>query len=142
MSNAILDKLRDEVEGGDPWMPHSDSSHPNPLVGELVAWTEGTTKDGTRACAVAQVLEEGTGKLWSVWTWHASLRAQLTGDKDNPVPEPDRPLQPGCFVAIRWTGKRPRQDGDGEAHGYRTAVSRPDDQTDAAASPADDDIPF
>jgi hypothetical protein len=138
MSATILDRLRDEVEGGDPWLPHTEPEHPNPLVGEFVAWTEGTTKDGTKACAVAQVLEQGTGKLWSVWTWHAALRAQLTGNKDKPVPVEQRPARPGCFVAIRWTGKRVRQDGDGETHGYRTAISEPD-QAAIDTEPDDDD---
>lgn len=149
MSNPILEQLRDDVERGDAWTPHSDPSQPNPLVGEALGWSEGKTKDGTRGCAVLEVLADG--KVWSLWTWHAALRAQLTGSKDSLVPVEERPVQMGTFVAVRYLGKFPRQDGDGETHRYRTALSKADAATAEVgqgggeaptSTDADDGIPF
>ncbi len=141
MSNqqlSILDQLRDEVERGDSWVPYSDPTHPNPLVGTVVAWDTGSSKDGTK-CEICTV-RDTDDKVWSVWTWHSYLRIQLLGDKDNVVPVEERPAQAGCFVAIRHLGKFPRQDGDGEVHRYRTAISPA--TSDSEASSNVDDIPF
>lgn len=139
MSSNILEQLRDEVERGDSWVPNDNPEHPNPLVGEAVEWNTGTTKDKTRECEVL-VVKEVDGKTWSVWTWHAGLRAQLTGDKDIFLPVERRPVQAGYFVAIRYIGKFPRDDGDGEVHRYKTAIGRPDG-TSASAEAATDDEP-
>jgi len=124
VTRQILDKLRDTVDRGDSWRPHDDPEHPNPLAGVALEWSSGRTKDGTRECDIL-VVRDDEDKVWSVWTWHAALRAQIVGDKDNAVPVERRPVQAGDFLAIRWIGKFPRQDGDGETHRYRTAIERP-----------------
>lgn len=136
--NEILDRLRDEVERGDSWMPSEHPEHPNPLAGEVVAWDTGKSKDGTQECEICLV-RDADGKTWSVWTWHTYLKIQLIGDKEGRSAREERPAQAGCFIAIRWTGKGQRQDGDGEVHRYKTAIS-----AETAKEGADDDadIPF
>lgn len=142
-ANEILDRLRDEVERGDSWMPSEHDDHPNPLTGEVVGWDTGKSKDGTQECEILLV-RDTRGKTWAVWTWHTYLRIQLIGDKGGVHPVEERPAQPGNFIAIRWVGKGPRQDGDGEVHRYKTAIEATD--TEPGERPAfvsdDTDIPF
>lgn len=140
MANHILDALRDEVERGDSWVPHDNPAHPNPLVGEAVEWNTGSSKDKTRDCEIL-VVKDVDDKFWSVWTWHAGLRAQLTGDKDAFVPIEMRPVQAGYFVAVRYIGRFPRENGDGDVHRYKTAIGKPNG-TSASIEATSDDAPM
>ena len=92
----------------DMWDPQPDQM----LVGEVLGYTDTETKYGP--CQIAQIEEDGTGDVFSVFL----SRSVLKNEFERQAP------RVGDVVGIKYFGKRPTRDGKSEFHLYKVRVVR------------------
>jgi hypothetical protein len=98
---------RVNVDYPDAWLPETNHSHPNPLVGEIVDRREATTRRDSVETVLVVKTEDGT--VWSLWLLGAVLQRELGA------------AQPGDRLAVRWLGMRPNAEGT-PYRSYRVAL--------------------
>jgi hypothetical protein len=131
LESNTYDGLRAQVEYPESWRPEPGDT----IVGEAVAWSDYHKTDETsgeeKTCKILTLRDEA-GVEHGIWCWHSILRSELAN------------VRPGDLVAISYTGKKPRQKGDGAYHHYRVAVQAAalSEPVGEARSAQDDDIPF
>ena len=107
--NDSLRALEERVnlEYPDAWLPETNDSHPNPLVGEVVDRREATTRrDSVETVLVVRTPD---GVEWSLWLLGAVLQRELST------------ARPGDRLAVRWLGMRPNAEGT-PYRSYRVAL--------------------
>ena len=129
MTFSIKESLSGEFERGKPWNPRKSSDGPNPLYGEPVKWTRGTTAQGD---ADFLTVRDDEGELWSILVGTYKLRKQLLEGEISEwdesrnayaVTDTIGPVQPGELVAIEYRGEREFTNNEGRrvtSPDYRT----------------------
>lgn len=84
--NLIRRNRDDGDEYGTSWMPRQNDEHPNPLVGVIAGYDQGTTRAGD-AVWIAKVRDRG-GQVWSVWLFGTVLHGEFMKKR----PEPGEPI--------------------------------------------------
>ncbi len=92
------------------WRP--DQGEPTELVGTVADYSSATTEYGSRTILV---LEEPTGRRWSVWLIHSALIAAVARERP----------EVGELVLIAYQGKKTGATSGREYHAYRFQVDRP-----------------
>lgn len=149
---SVKESLAGEFERGKPWNPRRNDSDPNPLYGQAVKWSRGTTAHGD---ADFLTLRDDDGEMWSILVGTYKLRKQLLeGEisewdderKAYVVRDTIGQVAPGELIAIEYRGEREFTNSEGRR------VTSPDYRTlrksngQAAAGGGEgappDDIPF
>lgn len=151
---GIKDTLAGEFERGKPWNPRKNPDDPNPLYGEVVKWSRGTTAHGE---ADFLPVRDDEDELWSILVGTFKLRKDLL---EGEICEWDEsrdtyavidtigPVQPGELLAIQFRGEREFTNNEGRRvtnPDYRTLRKRSEAATTSAqpvASGQTDDRPF
>jgi hypothetical protein len=89
------------------WRPDVVDAHPNPLVGEITARREATTRRD--AVEVVLTVRDRDGVEWSLWLLGTVLKDELGA------------AEPGAQVAVRWIGMRTNAEGT-PYRAYRVAA--------------------
>jgi hypothetical protein len=144
---SIKDNLADEFERGKPWNPRKNPDDPNPLYGEAIKWSCGTTAHGE---ADFLSVRDDDGTLWSILVGTYRLRKDLL---EGEVSEWDEernayavvdvigPVQASELLAIEYKGEREFTNKEGRrvtSPDYRTLRKQPA----ATTSDTEDELPF